>query len=258
MHDRLYVEDKYPLSVVTFEEDGQTPATADEATVDIYDQASGLKMVDAGTCDIDEGLVTYWIMPDSSVSTIPGRYVAFFRVELNELNIQTHRVPFNVLQKGSDLIIEKWLAKVRDSAPSEDHTTEDHARDWVDAAVAHMGKHYQTQYTSLLATITALPGTDAPGANEIEFFADVAALMARTAWWAGKGNWRDEEMSLDTGPFWREWNDLKSLLDSTAGSEWYSGTFDQHNMYNRDKVDVWGHPDVPDDYLDAAWLRDEE
>jgi hypothetical protein len=204
--------------------------------------------------------MTYVIPEGSPVTATSARYVAYLTAQVDAATRRTLSIPIDVLDKGSYLVVDRWRRKVEFAAPNDEALSDQEGRDWVDQAVALLNKHYfDTGYTSTLATLTPNAGVEAAGPNEIEMIASTAALMARTAWWAGKGNWRDEEMSLDTGPFYREWDALKGMIAVQGSAGWYSGVTDpleQHNMYNRDKVDIYGHANQPDNYYDAAWWGD--
>lgn len=256
----FYVDDYGPVPAVVTEEDGITPATPVSATATVVNLHTGIAVVTDASCFTEPGVAAYIIPSLSPITATSARYVAYISVVIDATTKLTVQVPFDVLDKTSNLIVDRWRRKVEFSAPNDDAISDQEGRDWIDQAVAHLNGHYfDTGYTSILASLTPSTGVDPAGSNEIELFASVAALMARTAWWAGKGNWRDEEMSLDTGPFWREWETLRGVLSQTTTIGWYSGVADpleQHNMYNRDKIDTYGFPNEPDNYHAASWWGD--
>jgi hypothetical protein len=63
--------------------------------------------------------------------------------------------------------------------------------------------------------------------------------MARTAWYAGRGNWKDSEMSFFGTPFEEEWNRLEAqigiIIAGLNGEDWFGDT-SSADMYNRDRV----------------------
>jgi hypothetical protein len=81
----------------------------------------------------------------------------------------------------------------------------------------------------------------------MEFFASVASLMARTAWWAGKGNWRDSEMSFNGTPFEEEWMKIQSVIEKVNADNWFADISFNGTMFNRDHVYYpgikWDSPD---------------
>lgn len=255
----FYVGDSGPVPAIVTDGEGNfaTPVSATATVVNVH---NGEVVALNEACLVGEGVAS-WIMPVGHAASITSaRYVAYITVTLDATTKTTASVPFDVLDKSSYLIVDRWRRKVEFSAPNDEAISDQEGRDWIDQAVSHLnGQWYNTGYTSVLGSLTPNEGVDAAGQNEIEFIASVAALMARTAWWAGKGNWRDEEMSLDVGPFHREWEQLKGVIVTQGDNAWYSGVSDpleQHNMYNRDKVNRLGHPDEPDNYYDAAWWGD--
>ena len=256
----FYIGDYGPVPAAVLGEDGLTPATPESATATVVNLHTGDTVIEDAPCYVEEGTAAYIIPEGSVITDSAARYVAYITVKIDATTQQTVQVPFDVLSKVSNLIVDRWRRKVEFAAPSEDAISDQEGRDWIDQAVGHLNTHYyDTGYTSSLATLTPNTGVSVAGANETELFASVAALMARTAWWAGKGNWRDEEMSLDTSPFWQEWDRLKVALAAGGVSGWYAGLDDpleQHSMYNRDKIDTYGFPDHPDNYHDATWWGD--
>lgn len=252
----FYVNDYGPITADVLAADEETPITPISATATIVNQHTGEVVVENAGALTDEGLMTYVIPDGSPITATPARYVAYLTAVIDATTKRTVAIPIDVLDKGSHFAVDRWRRKVEFSAPDDDALSDQEGRDWIDQAVAHINKHYyDTGYTSTLASLAPADGVDPAGPNEIEFFASVAALMARTAWWAGKGNWRDEEMSLDTGPFRDEWAALRESLAATGTAEWFKfdGPYDQWSMYNRDKVDRFGIADAPDNYYESSW-----
>lgn len=253
----FYIGDYGPVSATVYEEDGVTPVTPLSATATVVNQHTGAVVVSDAAAQVSEGLMTYAIPEGSPITATSARYLIYLSGVIDATTKRTVSIPVDVLDKSSHLVVDRWRRKVEFSAPDEDAISDQEGRDWIDQAVSHLNHYYyDTGYTSVLATMTPAAGVDAAGPNEIEFFASVAALMARTAWWAGKGNWRDEEMSLDTGPFAREWQQLREALSGGENSGWYDdggSVYDQWTMYNRDKVDEFGISNKPDTYYDQTW-----
>lgn len=250
----FYVGDAGPVPATITDELGD-PITPLSATATVVNVHTGQVVALNEACVVGPGVAS-WPMPAGHTASLnSARYVAYITVDIAAGERITAAIPFDVLDKASYFAVDRWRRKVEHSAPDEDAISDEEARDWIDQAVDHLAGHYGFAYGSTLASLT--PAADRP---TVEFVASVAALMARTAWWAGKGNWRDEEMSLDTSPFWQEWDALKPSLQSTLTSGWFTGHDDPNevnSMYNRDKVDSNGFADIPDDYYDAAWLGDE-
>lgn len=228
--DDFYVNDNYPLSVDVFATDGLTPVLPLSATIDIINENSGDTYISGDTCQVASGLATYFVLSNSNVSQTAGNYVGYMRVMIDSSVTQTQAIHFNVLSKGSYLAVDRWRRKVEDSAPSEEHTSDEHGRDWIDQAVGLLNNQYDTGFSS---TLGVLSGTSTSA--DIEFVAQVASIMARTAWWAGKGTWRDEEMSFDGTPFATEWKRIETYIASQQSDGWFDddagGT-----SYNRDRV----------------------
>jgi hypothetical protein len=254
----FYIDDYGPVPATVTEEDGITPATPLSATATIVNTQTGEVLVTDASCLVEEGLASYIIPDGSPITDVSARYVAYISVVIDATTKQTVQVPFDVLDKASYLVVDRWRRKVEFSAPNDGALSDQEGRDWVDQAVAYLNRRYTTGFTSVLASITPEAGVADPDDGDIEMIAAVAGLMARTAWWAGKGSWRDEEMSLDTGPFRDEWAALEEYIGRNADAGWF--TLDnlqaQWNMYNRDKIDRWGHSDAPDDYFNARWAHD--
>lgn len=230
MHDNFYVNDNYPLSTDVFDVDGVTPVLPISASVDILNQVSGDLVVSNGACQVASGVATYFILSGSDVAQNAGRYVGYMRVQIDTSTARTIQLPFDVLDKASMLPIFRWRAKVADSAPDLDHIDDAHAREWIDQAVAELNRRYDTGYVSVLGAISPTPD-----ANTLEFITRVAALMARTAWWAGKGTYRDGEISFDATPFASEWARIEDAIQRITNDGWFDADLDP-TMYNRDKV----------------------
>jgi hypothetical protein len=254
-----YLGDYGPVTADVTDFDG-SPITPISGAATVVNQHTGETVVANASAAVAAGTITYQIPEGSPITDASARYVVYLTAELDETTKVTSAVVLDVLDKASYMIVDRWRRKVEFAAPNLDALSDQEGRDWIDQAVSTLnGQYYDTGYTSVLGSLTPNTGVDAAGANEIEYFASVAALMARTAWWAGKGNWRDEEMSLDTGPFFKEWESLKNVLTSQGVSEWYNTNqiYDQHSMFNRDKTDAYGFSDQPDRYYDASWWNEE-
>lgn len=208
MAEKFYVGDYGgPLTVNVYALDGITPVLPISATIDIINMVTGDLVVDDGTCLVASGTASY-VIPDGSPATATaGRYVGYMTVLLEVGNKKTEEVYFNVYEKASYLIIERWRAKVQDSALTEDHTDDDAAREWIDQAVGWINKRMDSGYTSVLAAITPTP-TD----SDMEFIAGVASLLARRAWYAGRGTYRDDEISYDARALQAEMEDLENYF----------------------------------------------
>lgn len=254
-----YLGDYGPITAEVTDLDG-SPITPISGSATVVNQHSGAAVVTNASADVGAGTITYNIPEGSDITNTSARYVVYLTAELDATTKVTSTVVLDVLDKASYLIVDRWRRKVEFAAPNQDALSDQEGRDWIDQAVSTLnGQYYDTGYTSVLGSLTPNTGVSAAGANEIEYFASVAALMARTAWWAGKGNWRDEEMSLDTGPFFKEWETLRNVFNSSGVSEWYNinQIYDQHSMFNRDKTDAYGFANQPDRYYDASWWNEE-
>ena len=219
-----------PLSVDVFAADGETPILPLSATIDILNMTSGVTIVSSATCLVASGLAAY-VIPSGSPATLnPGRYVGYIDVLIEAGNMQTEEVYFNVYAKTSYLIIERWKAKVQDSALDDVHIDDDAAREWIDQAVGWLSLNYGLGYSSVLGAITP-----APTNSDTELIASVASLMARAAWWSGKGNWRDAEMSFNGTPFETEWLRIATTLQRTQAEGWFTDPIGG-DTYNRDHV----------------------
>ena len=227
MSDPHYVNDTFPVTAEVYGADGETPVTPLSATADIINQVTGATVLSNQGCLVGLGTATYQV--PTAVSANAGKYLAYITVVFDAQNKQTIPIIFHVLDKKSNLAVEMWRRKVRDSATSESAMSDEDARDWIDDAVALINGKYDTGYTSVLGVITPTPTL-----NDLELIATVASLMARTAWHAGKGNWKDTEMSIDTRPFKEEWDRLDRVLNTVFGES----LFISADMYNRDHTDV--------------------
>lgn len=233
-----------PLTTEVFGPDGVTPELPVSASIDIIDMVTGDVIVDDGVCTIGSGLASYTIPSGSPVTAQAGRYVGYMDVLLESNNLQTNEIYLNVYDKTSYLIIERWRGKVVDSAPSEDQITDDKARNWIDDAVDWLNNRMETGYTSVLAAIDPTPSTVFS-----EFVASVASLMARTAWYANKGSWRDDELSYDARAIRAEWTALDQYFEDLNTS----GIFDaieptSVSNFNRDDVFFRGLAFLEDNY----------
>lgn len=248
----FYTGDAGPITA-TISDDLGNPMTPLSATATIVNLHTGQVVEAAASCTVGEGFASWILTPGHDVSQTSARYVAYITVELDASTINTVSVPFDVLDKQSYFAVDRWRRKVEFSAPDEDSISDQEARDWIDQAVDFLGRGYGFEYTSTLAALDP-----APSRQTVEYVAEVASLMARTAWWAGKGNWRDEEMSFDGTPFENEWKRLETKLSDVGISDWLVGDMPpkKFDMYNRDKANQWGIQDEPDDYFDAVWERD--
>jgi hypothetical protein len=252
-----YVGDAGPVPADVTAEDGVTPVTPISATATIVNLHTGEVIVEDGGCQVGLGVAAYIIPDNSPITATSGRYVAYIRVVLDATTINTVAVPFDILDKASYMPVDRWRRKVEFAAPNYEAISDEEARDWIDQAVAYLNGRYDTGYTSVLAVLTPNDTITPASAQFVEMVASVASLMARTAWYAGKGNWRDEEMSIDTSPFAAEWKRLDAAIDKYSETGWFTFTLaEQYDMYNRDKADQWGIVDDPDDYYDARWARD--
>lgn len=239
----FYVNDNYPLTAEVFASDGTTPVLPDSATIDIVNQTTGATIVSGDSCTVASGIATYFVVEGSDVSSNADRYIGYMRVEIDSSTTQTIAIPFSVLDKGSYLVVERWRRKVEDSAPTEDHIADEHGRDWVDQAVAYLNGRYSTGYTSTLGLIAPTATS-----NDVEFIARVASLFARAAWWAGKGNYRDSEISFDGTPFQREWEMIQLTIETSMNEGWWTTdmggtTFNRDNVFfdgvKLDSPDYW-------------------
>lgn len=217
-----------PLTTKVFENDGVTPKLPLSATITVLSMDTGAVVVENAICQVATGSAFYSIPSGSPITSSSAHMVAYMDVLVESGNLLTNPIYFDVLDKGSYLIIEKWRKKVENAAPSDDLLEDEDAREWIDSAVALVAKRYGvTTYTSTLGLLTP-----APAINDMEFYAEVASLMARTAWWAGKGNWRDEELSFNATPFKDEWERLDKIMSSASNEQMYA----VYDVFNRDRV----------------------
>lgn len=217
-----------PLRTEVVADDGITPLLPISATITILNLNTGDLIVENAVCQVVTGSAFYSIPSGSTVTSTSAHYVGYMDVLVEAGNFLTNPIYFDVLDKASYLILYRWRRKVAEAAPDVSLLEDEDARDWVDSAVAFVNRRYgDTGYTSVLGSIQP-----APTANDLEFFAEVASLMARTAWWAGKGKWRDEEMSSDPGPFKDEWERLDTIMAAKASNDIYQVL----DVFNRDRV----------------------
>lgn len=217
-----------PLRTDVYESDGVTPKLPLSATITVLNMDAGTTVVENQACSVATGSAYYSIPSGSPITSSSAHMVAYMDVLVETGNLLTNPIYFDVLDKASYLILETWRRKVEEAAPSDDLLEDEDARDWIDSAVRYVNHHYRdTGYTSTLGALSP-----APTANIREFFANVASLMARTSWWAGRGKWRDEELSLDPGPFKDEWDRLNALMAKDADRN-LMAVFD---TFNRDHV----------------------
>ena len=222
-----------PLRTEVFESDGVTEKLPLSATITVLNMDSGTTVVSNAACQVETGSAYYNIPSGSPITSSSAHMVAYMDVLVESGNLLTNPIYFDVLDKGSYLILDLWRRRVEESAPSDELLEDEDARDWIDAAVTYVNRHYRdTGYTSVLGSISP-----APTANDREFFVGVASLMARTSWHAGKGKWRDEELSLDPGPFKDEWDRLDRLMSKDADRN-LMAVFES---FNRDRVQGDGY-----------------
>lgn len=217
-----------PLVTEVVATDGITPLLPISATITILNINSGAVVVENAACQVATGSAFYPIPSGSSVTSTSAHYVGYMDVLVEAGNLLTNPIYFDVLDKASYLVIYRWRRKVAEAAPDVSLLEDEDARDWVDSAVAFVNRRYgDTGYTSTLGSIQP-----APTANDLEFFAEVASLMARTAWWAGKGSWRDGEMAMNASPFKDEWERLDTIMAAKSSENLYQVV----DVFNRDRV----------------------
>ena len=249
----FYIGDAGPVTA-TVEDDSFTPLTPTSAVATVVNLHTGAVLASNEPCVVGDGFASWVFGTGHPVSATIGRYVAYITVTIDASNIKTVSIPFDMLDKAAYLVVDRWRRKVEHSAPNQEAITDQEGRDWVDQAVGVLNRYRNTDYSSTLASISPIP-SDA----DLEFIASIASFLARAGWWAGKGNWRDEEMSFDGTPFEREWNRLESKLELSSLEGWFGGDFSHTtDMYNRDKTDRFGIADDPDDYFEQVWLRDNQ
>lgn len=254
MAQKFYVSDYGgPLSVDVFAADGETPILPVSATIDILNMVTGATVVSAAACLVTSGLASY-VIPEASAATAEaGRFVGYISVLIETGNKQTEEVYYNVYAKTASLILERWRAKVIDSSIDDDHVDDDAAREWIDQAVGWINRRFVSGYTSVLATIDPLP-TD----YDFEFIASVASLMARTAWFAGRGSYRDDEISYDARGIRAEWDVLDQFFVGLNTSALYD-TIAPESVTNKNRDGVfyrgrhYDEPDVVGDPYYSSW-----
>lgn len=234
MAQKFYVGDYGgPLTIDVFAADGETPVLPVSATIDIINMETGALVVDDGVCLVASGLASYLIPEGSPATATAGRYVGYISVIVEVGNKLTEEVYFNVFEKSSTLILERWRAKVEDSAPSPDHIDDDAAREWIDQAVGWINKRFASGYSSILGAVDPAP-TD----YDTEFIAAVASLLARRGWYAGRGSYRDDEISYDARALQAEYDDLEQYFVDINTSDLY-GTMEDINVTNRNRDGVF-------------------
>jgi len=233
------------LSVDIYEPDGFTPKLPLSATITVLNNST--TVLPSTSASVASGSAYYIIPSGSPITAEPAHLAVFFTVLVESGNQQTIPVYADVLPLDGSPVARAWQRKVAESAAHEDLVTDSMARQWVDDAVAFLSRRYGlTTHTSLLGTLTP-----APSANEIEFYASVASLMARTSWWAGRGgSWRDEEISYNPNTIYaQEWARLDAYMESLNASAMLDGGV--FNRFNADRVE--GDARVADDH--AYWYR---
>lgn len=241
----FYVGNYGPLTANVYGSDGVTPAQAESATIDIVNQETGETVSTGQTADVSTlGKAIYLIPSDATYMNVPGHYVGFMHVVLSDTEKKSIPLSFVVLDLSAYLVVQTWQRKVEKAAPSELDTRDEAAREWIDDALAFLNSRYDTGYTSVLGGITPVPT-----ANDIEFIASVASLLARYSWWAGKGNYRDDEISFDGTPFAVEWARLERLVSAAETTSMFDAGGD---MYNRDHAYVGGYKLTGDDFWEDS------
>ena len=224
-----------PLITEVYETDGLTPKLPLSATITVLNMNTETAVVEGAACQVQTGSAFYNIPSGSAITSSSAHMVAYMDVLVESGNLLTNPIYFDVLDKASYLILDQWRRKVEESSPSDELLEDEDARDWIDAAVAYVNKNYRaTGYTSTLGAISP-----APTANDREFFASVASLMARTSWHAGRGKWRDTELSQDPGPFKDEWARLDAVMSKDAYNAMLTGAV--FESFNRDRVQGDGY-----------------
>jgi hypothetical protein len=252
----FHVGDYGPVSGIVTDDQGEldTPLSG---TATVVNQHTGEVVVENGACTIGLGFITYYIPEGSDISENAGRYIVYLSAEMDANTKLSDAISVDVIEKSASLAVDRWRRKVEFAAPefAPDGTnplSEAEGRDWIDQAVDFINRYYDTGYTSTLASITP-----EPTANDVEFIASVASLMSRTAWWAGKGEWRDDEMSWSDGPFRVEWNRIFAVINQKKTSDdWYTDYLDEttnYDNYNRDRV---FYPGKKYDSGDYWWVKE--
>ena len=187
------------------------------ATIDIINMNDGSIVVNDGVCIVTSGLASYVIPEFSPATATAGRFVGYITVLIEVGNKQTEETYYNVFEKTSYYILERWRAKVQDSALTEDHTDDDAAREWIDQAVDWINKRYASGYASTLGAVTPTPTL-----TDLEFIASVGSFLARKAWYAGRGSYRDDEISYDA----------RSIAAEEAAFDQYFENLNESGMYD--------------------------
>lgn len=253
----FYLNDYGPVTASVYDTDNITPILPMSGTASIVNQHTGVTVVTDAPCQVASGSITYIIPEGSTVTAISARYVAYLSAVIDGSTKNTVAIPIDVLDKSSYLVVDRWRRKVEFSAPDApldgtDPLGEAEGRDWIDQAVDLINRYWETGYVSTLASIVP-----APTANDREFIATVASLMARTAWWAGKGDWRDDEMAFNDNPFRVEWSRVFAILNAKKNETWFDLYDDEVNMwdnYNRDRV---FYPGIKYDSDNYWWVTSE-
>lgn len=222
-----------PLTIDVFAADGETPVLPVSATIDIINMETGASVVSSGTCLVASGLASYVIPEGSPATATAGRFVGYITVLIEAGNELTEEVYYNVYEKTSYLILERWRAKVEDSAPTVDHIDDDAAREWIDQAVGWINRHYASGYTSVLGAID--PATTD---YDTEFIAYVASVLARRSWYAGRGSYRDDEISYDARALQAEMDALEKYFEQLNTSAIYD-TITPYGVTNRNRDGVF-------------------
>lgn len=216
-----------------YDTDGVTQVLPLSATVTVLNMDSGTTVLSTTAASVETGSAYYNIPSGSAITSTSAHMVAYLNVLVSSGNLRTYPVYFDVLDQASYLAIREWRRAVEEAAPSDELTEDDDARHWIDAAVAYVNKHYRdTGYTSVLGALSP-----APNAPTRSFFVGVASLLARTSWYAGKGKYRDEELSFDPGPFKDEWDRLDTLMAKDADKSLMA----VYESFNRDRVQGDGY-----------------
>lgn len=257
----FYLNDYGPVTADVLDPlDGFTPILPLSGTATFVNQHTGVAVVQDAGCTVASGTCTYTIPDGSPITETSARYIAYMSVVIDASTKKTLAIPIDVLDKGSYFVVDRWRRKVEFSAPDyapdgSDPLSDAEGRDWIDQAVDMINRYWETGYSSTLASITPNPTT-----NDVEFIASVASLMSRTAWWAGKGEWRDDEMAFSDGPFRVEWNRVFDVLQQNSGDDWYEDydaatSSEQWDNYNRDRI---FYPGVKIDSPDYWWVIEED
>lgn len=254
----FYLNDYGPVSGTVLDRDNITPLLPLSGSATVVNQHTGAEIISGATAIVASGLITYVIPDGSPITATSARYVFYLSTVIDATTKSTIAINVDVLDKGSYLVVDRWRRKVEFAAPQSapdgtDPLSDAEGRDWIDQAVDLINRYWETGYTSVLASITP-----AATSNDIELIATVASLMSRSAWWAGKGDWRDEEMSFNDTPFRVEWSRVFAILNAKRNENWYDPYEDgEPNIwddYNRDKV---YYPGIKYDSEDYWWINTE-